>query len=94
MKIIGKVLVIPGIAAIRTAGILIELFGKISSLLAGPFLVFVIGCAIYSTCTSHWRDLAILAAVAGACTLFYLLLGLILGLIDIASDRMKQFLHS
>ena len=94
MKIFWKILAIPCIAAIRTVGILIELFGKISSLLAGPFLVFVIGCCIYSICTSHWRDLAILAAVAGACTLFYLLLGLILGLIDIVSDRMIQFLRS
>lgn len=94
MKIFGKILAVPGILTIRAAAILIELFGKISSILGGPFLVFVTGCCIYSAVTSNWRNFAILAAVAGACALFYILLGLLLGLTDIACDRLKQYLRS
>lgn len=94
MRIFGKIMAVPGIAALKTAGIIIEILAKISCVFAGPFLIFVIGCGIYSAVTANWRNLIILAAVAGACIVFYLLIGLLLGAIDIAGNRMRQFLHS
>ena len=94
MKIFAKILAVPGLISMKMAGLLITALGKVSSILAGPFLVFVIGCCIYSAFTGNWRNLAILAAVGGACVLFYLLIGLILGGIDIACSRMKNFIRS
>lgn len=94
MKIIGKILAVPGMLTIRTAAILIEMFGRISSIFGGPFLMFVTGCCIYSAATFNWRNFAILAVAAGTCALFYSLLGLLLGLADIACDRLKHLLMS
>ena len=43
---------------------------------------------------ANWQSLLILALVGGGCILFYALTGLLLGAIDIAGARMKEFLHS
>ena len=94
MRTFGKIMAAIGIVPLKTAGVIIEILAKISCVLAGPFLVFVIGCGIYSTVTANWRNLIILAVVAGACIAFYLLVGLLLGAIDIAGSRMKTFLRS
>ena len=94
MKIFAKIMAVPAIAGLKTAGIIIEILAKASCILAGPFLVFVIGCSIYSAVTGNFRNLAILLVVDGACIGFYLLTGLLLGAIDIAGAKMKRILHS
>ena len=94
MKLFGKIMAAIGIIPLKTAGIIIEILAKISCVLAGPFLVFVIGCGIYSAVTANWRNLIILAVIAGACITFYLLVGLLLGAIDIVGSKMKRFIHS
>ncbi len=94
MRIFGKIMAVPAFAALKTVGIIIEILAKLSCVLAGPFLVFVIGCGIYCAVRADWRGLIILAAVAGACVAFYLLIGLLLGAIDIAGSRMRQFIRS
>ena len=94
MRMIAKAFAVLGYVPLKMAGFIIDLFGKASSILAGPFLVFVIGCCIYSAVTAHWRNLVILVVVGGVCTAFYISLGLILGLIDIAGSRIKEFLRS
>lgn len=94
MKIIAKIFAIPAIAVLKIIGILISILAKLSCVLAGPFLVFVIGCGIYSAVVRNWRNLMILAVVAAACIVFYLLVGVLLGGIDIAGSRMKKFLRS
>ena len=94
MKIFGKILAVIGYIPLRTIGLLMEILAKLSCYAAGPFLVFVIGCGIYCAVKTQWRDLAILAAVAGAVALFYVLAGLLIGLIGIAGDRVGRFIRS
>ena len=94
MKVFGKIMAVPAIAGLKTAGIIIEILAKMSCILAGPFLVFVIGCSIYSAVTGNFRNLVILLVVACACIGFYLLTGLLLGAIDIAGRKIRQFLVS
>ena len=79
MKLFAKIMAVPAIVGLKTAGIIIEILAKASCILAGPFLVFVIGCSIYC---------------AGACIGLYLLIGALLGAIDIAGAKMKRILHS
>lgn len=94
MRIFAKIMAVPAIAGLKTAGIIIEILAKASCILAGPFLVFVIGCSIYCAVTGSFRNLVILLVAAGACTGLYLLIGVLLGAIDIAGRKMKQFLRS
>ena len=94
MRIFGKIMAVPAIAGLKTAGVIINILAKMSCILAGPFLVFVLGCGVYAAVPASWRSLIILSVIAGGCILFYLLIGFLLGAIDIAGTRMKQFLRS
>ena len=94
MRIFAKFMAVPAIAGLKTAGIIIEILAKASCILAGPFLVFVIGCGVWCAVKTDWRELAILAVVAAACIAFYLLIGLLLGAIDIAGDKLRQYFRS
>ena len=94
MRIFAKIMAAIGIVPLKTAGIIIEILAKISSILAGPFLVFIICCGIYCVVKANWQSLLILALVGGGCVLFYVLVGLLLGAIDIAGAKMKRFIRS
>lgn len=94
MRIFAKIMAAIGIVPLKTIGIIIEILAKISCVLAGPFLVFLIGCGIYCVMKTNWQSLIVLALAAGGVILFYVLTGLILGAIDIAGNRMKTFLRS
>lgn len=94
MRIFAKIMAAPAIAGLKTAGIIIEILAKASCILAGPFLVFVIGCSVYCAVTGSFLNLVILLVVAGACIGLYLLIGALLGAIDIAGAKLKRFLHS
>ena len=94
MRIFAKIMAVPAIAGLKTAGIIIEILAKVSCILAGPFLVFVIGCSIYCAVTGSFRNLIILLAVAGACIGLYLLIGVLLGAIDIAARKLRQFFQT
>ena len=93
MRVLMILLAIPAMIVIKLVSVIIEIAAKISAVLAGPFLIFVIGCGIYCAVTTNWKSLIILAAVAGVVILAYLLIGLVLGLLDIAGSRLKYFIR-
>ena len=93
MKILMIILAIPIMIVVKLASVIIETAAKISAVLAGPFLIFVAGCGIYCAVTANWKSLIILAAVAGAVILAYFLIGLVLGLLDIAGSRLRFFIR-
>ena len=93
MKIITKPLAVLGFIALKMAGAVIQVLAKVSGILAGPFLVFIIGCGIYCAATSSWKSLIILVVIAGTVVAFYMLLGLLLGLVDIAGSGMLRHLR-
>ena len=93
MRVLIILLAIPVMIVVKLVSVIIETAAKISAVLAGPFLVFVIGCGIYCAVTANWKSLIILAAVAGVVILAYLLIGLVLGLLDIAGSRLKYFIR-
>lgn len=94
MRVFAKVMAAIGIVPLKTAGIIIEILAKVSSVLAGPFLVFVICCGIYCAVKANWQSLLILGLVGGGCVLFYVLTGLLLGAIDIAGAKISRFIRS
>ena len=94
MKTLIKILLFPVMTVLKIASVIIELLAKISAILAGPFLVFVTGCGIYCVVTTKWKSLIILAVIAGTVVLVYVLIGIVLGLLDIAGSRIKWFIRS
>ena len=91
---VDKILLFPVMTVLKIASVIIELLAKISAILAGPFLVFVTGCGIYCVVTTNWTSLIILAVIAGTVVLVYVLIGIVLGLLDIAGSRIKWFIRS
>ena len=83
-----------GFVSLKIVSVVLNVFTKIASILAGPFLVFVIGCGIYCAVTANWKSLVILAVIGGASVVLFMFLGLLLGAIDIgisgAKRQMKQ----
>lgn len=90
MKIMAGV----GFVSLKIANVIISIISKIGSILAGPFLVFVIGCGIYCVATTNWKSFLILTIIGGAVVSVFMLTGLLLGLLDIAQDRMKQVIRN
>ena len=93
MRALMIVLGIPVMIVIKLVSVIIETAAKVSAVLSGPFLVFVIGCGIYCVTTANWKSLIILAVVAGGVILVYLLIGFVLGLLDIVDSRLKYFIR-
>ena len=94
MKILMKIIAAPAAVLLKMASCVIETLTKISSILAGPFLVFVIGCGIYCTVTANWKSLLILAVIAGTVIFAYCMIGLLLGVIDLAGNKIGHFIRS
>ena len=78
-----------GFVSLKIASMIISIISKIGSILAGPFLVFVIGCSIYCISTANWKSLLILAVIGAAVVAFFAALGLLLGAIDIGIGNTK-----
>ena len=89
-----KILAGFGFVTLKIAGVLISILAKIISMFAGPFLVFVIGCGIYCAVTANWRSLVILAVIGGAVVVLFMLLGLLLGAVDIGINSAKRQLRN
>lgn len=93
MKIFAKVMATLGVIALKAAGVMITILTKIATILAGPLLIFVIGCGIYCAITSNWKSLVVLIAIGGAIMILFALAGLLLGLMDVAGTRIKHHMH-
>ena len=94
MRILMILLAIPVMIVVKMVSVIIETAAQISAVLAGPFLIFVIGCGIYCAVTANWKSLIILAVTAGAVVFVYALIGIVLGLLDLAGNHMKRFIRS
>ena len=79
-----------GFVSLKIASMVINIISRIGSILAGPFLVYVIGCSIYCIATANWKSLLILAVIGGIVVAFFAALGLLLGVIDIGIGNTRN----
>lgn len=93
MRVLMILVAIPVMIVVKLASVIIETAAKVSVLLVGPFLIFVAGCGVYCAVSANWKSLIILAVITGAVIFAYLLIGIILGLLDIACSRLKGFIR-
>ena len=89
----GKIFVIMVIAVLKIFSGLISAVMKLTSLIAGPFLAFSIGCSIYCIATANWKSLLIFGLLIGTVIFIYMAAGIVLGLMDIARDRLWRFIR-
>lgn len=94
MRFIMKMMIIPVFLVLKIIGTMSRIIVEASALVTGPFLIFVLGCGVYCIITANWKSLLILGLIAGAVYLAYILVGLALGLLEIAGNKMGRFLRS
>ena len=94
IKLFAKLLLLPLILLVKTAGILLYGIMLLSARLAGPVITFFVICAAVSAFGRHWRDVIILAACCGAVWLLYAVAGFLIGMINLAGRRMTDLLRA
>ena len=90
MKIVAGLVFI----SLKITGAVITVLSKVASIIAGPFLVFIIGCGIYCGVIANWKSLIILAVIGGAVIILFMLIGLLLGAVDIGINGARRRLRN
>ena len=88
-----KILCLPVILIFKLAGILLYGISMLSTKLTGPLLTFFGACCVYCIITRSWRDVLILVSCISIVYFFYLLDGLLLGILKTAEGSLTNFLH-
>ena len=94
IRLILEVLSLPLIAIAALVSLFLRLITNLSAYVAGPFLIFIIICDLYSLVMRSWRDVFLLTLIGAALFGVYLCAGILIGLIDDARDGLSGFLHS
>lgn len=94
IRFILKVISLPLIAVTALAGLFLRLLANLSSYVAGPVLIFIVICDLYSLFIRSWRDVFLLTLIGAALLAAYLCAGILIGLIEDARDGLRGFLHS
>jgi hypothetical protein len=94
IRFILKVISLPLIAVTALAGLFLRFLANLSSYIAGPLLIFIVICDLYSLFMRSWRDVFLLTLIGAALLGAYLCAGILIGLIEDARDGLRGFLHS
>lgn len=90
IKLPFKLLALPLILILMTTVILVKMVTNLSAYVIGPFMLFLLGFAIYSAVKQMWSSVAILAVLEVLCVaaMFCAMM------IETALDGMMNFLIS
>ena len=94
IRFILKVISLPLIAVTALAGAIMNLLANLSAYVAGPVLLFIMICDIYSLVMRSWQDVFLLTLIGGGLFGLYLCAGIVIGLLEGARDGLVGFLHS
>lgn len=94
IRLILKVLSLPLIVITALAGAVMKLLANLSAYIAGPVLVFIVICDVYSLIMQNWRDVFLLTLIGAGLFGLYLCAGILIGLVEDARDGLTGFLHS
>lgn len=91
VKFLLKVLAIVVIVPVFIFMIAVKLLVNLSSYILWPFMLFLIGCAIYTIIQSAWNQLLILAIMIIACVLALFGASWVIVTLEDVSTRLKIF---
>ena len=63
MKMILKVLALPVLLILKLMWVIVNLFSHLSSYVAAPLMLVILGCGIFCITQTKWTELAILAVM-------------------------------
>lgn len=90
LKIVAVVLIVPVIVFMLVMKLLVNL----SSYVLGPFMLFLIGCSIYTIFHNAWNQLLILVILLLACVLALFCASWIIVTLEDVNSRLKNFVKA
>ena len=88
LKIVAVVLIVPVVM------FMMKLLVNLSSYVLGPFVLFLIGCSIYTIFQSAWNQFLILAILLLACVLTLFCASWVIATLEDVNDRLKSFVKA
>ena len=71
VKLILKVALLPVIAVLWVANLLVNMLLTVGSYVLGPLMFFILFCGIYTVVKQLWNQTLLLALVEGFCALIF-----------------------
>lgn len=90
LKIVAVVLIVPVVLFMFMMKLLVNLF----SYVLGPFMLFLIGCSIYTIFQSAWNQLLILVILLLACVLALFCASWIIVTLEDVNSRLKNIVKA
>lgn len=90
LKIVAVVLIVPVVVFMLVMKLLVNL----SSYVLGPFMLFLIGCSIYTIFQSTWNQLLILVILLLACVLALFCASWIIVTLEDVNSRLKNIVKA
>lgn len=88
MRTLMKILLFPFRLVLMLLNVLLDLFMRVESLVAGIGGIFIVGCLIYSIVNQIWIHVGILTGILVVCVIFVLLTAEIKVGIEILLEKM------
>lgn len=90
LKIVAVVLIVPVVLFM----LMMKLLVNLSSYVLGPFMLFLIGCSIYTIFQSAWNQLLILVILLLACVLALFCASWIIVTLEDVNSRLKNIVKA
>lgn len=90
LKIVAVVLIVPVVVFMLVMKLLVNL----SSYVLGPFMLFLIGCSIYTIFQNAWNQLLILVILLLTCVLALFCASWIIVTLEDINDRLRRFVKA
>lgn len=94
LKFLLKILAVLLIVPIVSFMLMMKLLVNLSSYVLGPFMLFLIGCSIYTIFQSSWNQLLILVILLLACVLVLFCASWIIVTLEDVNSRLRSFVKA
>ena len=94
VRLFGKLLLLPVLVCLVIFRLLVKIGIKVSSLILGAAMLIVFGCIIFTLIQHTWNSMWILVFAEVILVLITTVTGTAQGILEIANDRLSEFLKS
>ena len=94
VKLPFKILVLPVMLVLGVLGVIAKLATNLSCYIVGPFMLFLVGCGIYTIVMQLWNQVAILAVLLLGCVGMLFGASWLIVFLESVNGRLADFVHS
>lgn len=93
VRLLLKVLTVPLLIIFKIMELFVKVASNLSCYIIGPFMLFLIGCSIYTIIMSYWSQLAILAVMLIGCVVVLFCTSWIIVTLENTNMKLSTFLR-